>query len=206
MGEISTISFAITTGCNRRCPDCCAGVGRGATWVAAEDYLLTWPSVFRGVEIVNIYGGEPMTHPRFGWIAAHMREWFPGSRMVLSTNGGLWQAHEQSIRLFDEVVVSHYGEWTYQGCPDNTAAIGWMKGWFGTRITVSKAVHLQRTVGKSKPCAAAHTGALEFRQGILYPCCTGSGADTPSGIVPDKHWREKILLCQPQCSGCPFAT
>lgn len=203
---ITTISFAITTVCNRRCPDCCAGIGRVASWSADERYFERWAPLFRGVEIINIYGGEPTNNPRFAAISGRLREWFPGSVLWLSTNGDLWDRHADAIDLYDFVVASHYGSWTYPGCPDNTAEVLALAEWFKGRVKLDKAVHRRIDLEKSKPCSALHSGALEFRKGVLHPCCTGSGTLAHNGIVPDADWREKILAVIPDCTGCPFAT
>jgi len=205
-GAITTINFAITTACNRRCPDCCAGVGRVQTWSATREYLDRWAPLFRGVEVINVYGGEPTCHPFFDRITERLMVEFPDSRVILSTNGDRWSEHVAVIDRYEHIVVSHYGEWTYEGCPDNTVEVQGLARCFGSRVKVEKMVHRKPDLSKSGPCSALHTGALEFRAGVLYPCCTGSGTLNPTGIVPGEDWREKILESVPDCAGCPFAT
>ena len=201
-----TISFAVTTGCNRRCPDCCAGIGRVAQWWANQAYMARWAPVFRGVDVVNIYGGEPMCHPRFDALTAALPTWFSESRLWLSTNGDLWERHAAAVAAYERVIVSHYGEWTFSGCPANSAAVDGLRGWVGERLVVSRVLHEVPVAGRSNPCWRLHGEALEFRQGVLYPCCAGSGVPGAVGIVPGADWPERISECRAVCAGCAFAT
>lgn len=63
---IHTVNLDMTTHCNKRCPDCCAGVGinrelRHHPWEYFEQ-AATW---IYGMKRVNLTGGEPTAHPQF---------------------------------------------------------------------------------------------------------------------------------------------
>ena len=161
--------------------------------------------MFHDIKVLNVYGGEPMANPIFDVIISDIRRLLPEAEMWLSTNGDMWRRHSATVIGFDKVIVTHYGDWTFPGCPDNTVVVDELRATLGDRLVVSRAEHMVGSPWRVDPCWREHFETLEFSQGILYPCCTGSGVKGARGIPPGLDWREKIREVRAVCGGCPFA-
>ena len=78
----------ITTRCNRRCVDCCAGIGinrvlQHHSW----SYFQRAAKHFYGIDRVNLTGGEPTAHPQFEEYVPGFKALFGCRLLTLSTNG-----------------------------------------------------------------------------------------------------------------------
>lgn len=85
---LHTVSIEITTHCDLRCPDCCAGVGMHRVlqhhpWAYFERAAV----YLRGVDRVHISGGEPTLHPQFAEFLPKFRELFSCRILTMVSNG-----------------------------------------------------------------------------------------------------------------------
>ena len=206
---VFNVNYTLTTNCNMSCPDCCAGITampktrRGfVTW----DYIVNSSKYLQGLGI-NITGGEASIHPRFEEFVPKLKKLFNTPVLSTWTNGTTLKKKAESFRYFDIIYISHYTKDSFEGSPDNTENIEFIKNYLkDTDLRVDEVTHKQQN-NNSGMCerATVNSGTIEVVYGRVYPCCTSSGLPTKTSIPLNKDWKEKILTIKPPCHECVFA-
>lgn len=203
---IHTVTIDLTTHCNRRCLDCCAGIGINRKlehhpW----SYFEQAAKVFYGIEWLNLTGGEPTSHPDFDPFVGRFRKLFGCRKLSMSTNGYRVREHIDLITSeLDSVDFSDYG--------DNREALLLLRqrdipvrvydaGLLGINFT-------PRTKRGTGSCfrACAESGTVAYADGKLHGCCVAPGISSAIAIEPAANWRETIEQAPLPCSQCWFAT
>lgn len=86
--NITCVQLDITTHCDRRCPDCCCGIGinrklQHHPW----EYFERVAPYLREIDRVDLFGGEPTVHPKFRQFVPRFKELF-GCRLLTMTTDG----------------------------------------------------------------------------------------------------------------------
>ncbi len=205
MREITCIAMDITTHCDRRCPDCCCGIGISRKLQHhGEEYFMNAAWWFRDIPRLHITGGEPTLHPEFRELIPMLREFFNPERMTLQTNGFRLEQFQKTIKEnFDTVFYTEYGD-----KPSTTQTL--------TQLGVPYSVYeaggpsapnfTPRTRrGSGKPCERGFSDTVAYCDGKLYPCCVGPGVEGAVGIEPTENWKEEILKVPLPCENCFFS-
>ena len=124
--EITTVSVAVTTHCNMKCPDCCCGIPmREPSKREFYDwaYFEKAASVFYGMHRIHLAGGEPTLHPQFSEFAPKFRELFGCEKLTIETNGWGFKRFPETFKVFDVIYASHYTENTFKDSPDHASTV-----------------------------------------------------------------------------------
>lgn len=207
--DIKSISYALTTHCNMRCPDCCAGITamemkhkKFYDW----EYLALSAKYFKGIDRVSFTGGEPSVHPKFSEWAGKFKELFGCRILSIWTNGTMFRKKTEAWAHFDEIHISNYTKESFEGSPDNTADIEFIKSVYPKKyISAAKVVHEPLTKRGTKMCFRGLSDTVEFVDGFIYPCCAGSGLETKVRLPLCDNWKTEILKLHPPCGECLFA-
>lgn len=202
---IHTVNLDMTTHCDRRCPDCCAGIGINRTlqhhpW----EYFVEASRVLYGIDRVNLTGGEPTAHPRFGQFVSHFRDLFGCTLLTLSTNGYRVREYVCLIETeFDYVHYSTYG--------DNLGPLQLLRD-AGIKVSVfdggeqaSNFVKLDKRGTGDCFRASRRSGTIAYADGMLFGCCVAPGIDQGAGTRPHMDWREWIERAPLPCDQCLFS-
>ncbi len=201
---IHTATIDLTTHCNRRCPNCCAGTGINRVLEHHDwAYFERAAKVLYGIERVNLTGGEPTAHPQFAEFVPRFRELFGCKKLTMSTNGYRVAEHMQLIiRTFDWIDFSLYG--------DNHYALSLLQI-HGMTVNVYDGGllginHTPRVTRGTGSCfrACATSGTVAYADGKLYGCCVAPGI-TGAPTVSRLYWRETIEQAPLPCADCWFA-
>ncbi len=201
---IHTVTIDLTTHCNRRCPNCCAGIGINRvlehhSW----EYFERAAAVLYGVERVNLTGGEPTMHPCFLPYVEGFRKLFGCKKLTMSTNGYLVAQHIDVItREIDWVDFSLYG--------DNHYALSLLQihgitvnVYDGGLLGINHTPRVNRGTGSCfRACATS--GTVAYADGKLYGCCVAPGI-TGAVAVERETWRAVIETAPLPCADCWFA-
>ena len=210
MRLIDTISYSFTTHCNMKCPDCCAGITamlksnkRFFDW----DYLENSARYFYGIRRINLTGGEPSIHPKFEEFVPKMKQLFNCEVLSVWTNGTMFQKKPEVWAYFDEIHVTNYTAETFDGSPDNTKEIEFIRSLYPDKKIYSTGVvkHIPSDTRGTKMCFRGYSETVEFVDGYIYPCCAASGLKTKTRIPLCDNWKEEILKIHPPCHECLFA-
>ena len=130
MRVITAVNLSITTQCNMKCPDCCAGITqmpkhnrRFYDW----KYMETAAFIFKGIHNINITGGEPSIHPEFERWSPKLKSLFQCQVLSIWTNATMARKKKEAFRNYDVIHISHYTADAYEGCPDNTDDIAFIR-------------------------------------------------------------------------------
>lgn len=204
MREITCISVDLTTHCDRRCKNCCCGIGinrklRHHQWGYFEKLA---PFIY-GIERVNLTGGEPTLHPRFADYVPRFKELFGCQRLTLSTDGYRVARYAEIIEKYiDEVHFSDYGT--------RPQALGTLErgsvlySIFPAGQSASNFVSREQR-GSGKPCQRGFSETIAYADGLFYSCCVGPGLPLATGLEPCMDWREKIQDIDLGCKECFFS-
>ncbi len=134
---IDTISYSLTTHCNMRCPDCCAGItamDKKDKKFHSWDYVVNSAKYFKGIRRINLTGGEPSIHPDFENWAPKLKELFGCDVLSVWTNGTMFYKKTEAFKYFDEIHITNYTAETFEGSPDNTGAIEFIMDYLSDQI------------------------------------------------------------------------
>lgn len=207
--EINSINYTLTTHCNMRCPDCCAGITsmpKKNKSFYDWDYILNSAKFFNGINRINLTGGEPSIHPKFSEWIPKFKDLFNINVLSVWTNGTMFYKLPDVWKHFDEIHITNYTKDTFNGSPDNTDAIEFIKSLYPEKkITHYKAVHEPLTKRGSKMCFRGRSDTIEFVDGYVYPCSSSSGLPTKIRVKLSENWKEEVLKLSPPCWECLFA-
>lgn len=197
----------MTTHCNKRCPDCCTGIGinrtlRHHTWEYFEE-AARW---LRPINRINLTGGEPTTHPKFAEFVPRFRELFGCSILTMNTNGYRVAEHIETI-------VSNFSWVDFSDYQDRYDALALLRargvtvGTYDAGPNGSNFVpRIRRTVA-GKPCSRACfiSDGCAYAEGKFFGCCVGPGIPTATAMEPCPEWKTLLPAVPLPCGGCWFA-
>ena len=202
---IHTVNLDLTTHCNRRCPECCAGVGINRTLQHHDwPYFERAANFLHGVERINLTGGEPTAHPQFEEFVPHFRELFGCKLLTMSTNGYRVVRYIATIaRNIDYVHLSDYGDGA--AALEALEAVG-VKTWIFDAGKDSLNF-IKRDQRGSQSCFrdCQKSGTVAYADGKLYGCCVAPGIETAQGHAPAANWRTWVETLPLPCGDCLFA-
>lgn len=203
----------LTTHCDRRCPDCCAGIGINRVlqhhpW----GYFVEAARFLKGIYRVNLTGGEPTTHPRFREFAPRFKRLFECEVLTMSTDCLGLKAYAATIAVcFDGLDVSLYDSRS----DDSAAALATVDqfrkfaGLAPMPVNVYDArvsAHVSRDRrGSGDLCFRGESDTVAYADGKLYGCCVAPGIQGSEGIDLTADWRERILEARLPCRECWFS-
>jgi hypothetical protein len=199
---IHTVSLDLTTHCNKRCPDCCCGIGinrrlQHHPWEYFEE-AARW---LRGINRIHVTGGEPTAHPKFAEFIPKFRELFQCQVLTMNTNG-------YRVLQHIEVIVSNFDWVNCSDYEDQREAIATLQQRMKVEVKqegVNGALFFSRAkVGSGRPCSRAcwiSSGAA-YADGKLWGCCVAPGLTDAIGITPTEDWKQTILCAPLPCSTC----
>lgn len=202
--KITCVSMDLTTHCDRRCPDCSAGIGINRVlqhhpWA----YFERVAPFIQGIERVNLTGGEPTIHPHFAEYVARFKELFACNRLTLSTDGKGVVRYADIIREhIDEV---HFSD--YQSKPEALVRLAAMPLALSVYQAGAAAENFTRRSdrGSGKPCFRGESDTVAYADGKFFPCCVSPGLDGTKGVEPSPYWREEVLRVDMGCGVCMFS-
>lgn len=207
--EITSINYTLTTHCNMKCPDCCAGITamkKHDRTFYDFDYILNSAKYFKGINRINLTGGEPSIHPKFGEWIPKFKELFECNVLSVWTNGTMFRKLPDVWQYFDEIHISNYTEDSFKGSPNNTHDIEYIKALYpNKKINSTEVVHTPLSNRGTKMCFRGYSDTIEFVDGFVYPCSSSSGLPTKVRLPLTKTWKENIVTLNPPCHECLFA-
>ncbi len=211
--RITNINFTLTTFCSMQCPDCCCNI---TAMKNAEKRFFNWEYLenaaryFYGMERIHLTGGEPTLHPKFIEWAPLFKELFGCEKLTIETNGFAFKRAPWAFMHFDEIYCSHYTAGSFEGSPDNTEEIEYLRTYLGensARMIVGEIKHLSRDIRGKNMCSRGWSETVGYSNGKVYPCCVASGIPARDvGIPLTVNWRKEILDVAHPCDICFFAT
>lgn len=220
--SIISINFCLTSRCNRRCPDCCVGVGLSVHGSKQEGRDQTWEEIERAGKLIGkiwritISGGEASFHEQFAEFAPRLRSAFDCETMWIETNAYGFRRTPEAFLHFDRIIVTRYGPEARAygeretGGP-NDADIRFMESFLADRGLRERLIsgdfsHWPRKYrGPANSCDRGGGGAIAYWDGLIYPCCTAQGMKGAVGIPLTENWREEIMQVEMPCANCAFA-
>jgi MoaA/NifB/PqqE/SkfB family radical SAM enzyme len=196
----------LTTHCDRRCPDCCCGIGinrklQHHPW----EYFEAVAPFIRGIERVNLTGGEPTIHPKFAEFVPRFKELFGCARLTMGTDG-------YGVVRHAKVINDHVDEVHFSNYHTKVTAAAWqsLKSSTGRLLTFDAgrdaSAFISREIrGGGNPCSRGFSETVAYADGKFWPCCVSPGLDGTEGIEPCHDWREKILAVDMGCKQCMFS-
>lgn len=201
---ITCVLLEMTTHCDQRCPNCCAGVGinrflQHHSW----EYFERAAAVLYGIERIHLTGGEPTIHPDFAEFVPRFKELFGCQRLTIQTDGYRVLKHAAVISsCIDEVFYSDY---------HNRPTVARTLVTLGPKLSVydagrGAANHAPRSRrGSGQPCERAFGECVLYADGKLYGCCVAAGVDGAVGIEPGPGWKVEVRAAALPCHNCWFS-
>ena len=208
---INGIHLAVTTACDRNCPDCCFGSGQRP----AVHY--SWPGYFEqaakhlyGIERIRLTGGEPTPHPDFAQIVEHCKEMFGCKALEIETNGFLARHYERVMARFDMIFLSLYGaegkNGKGTGPGDNRPVVEWLTQNYPTSVFDATQGFTPRSLrGSGGLCYRGELDIAAYDDGKLYGCCVGPGIPNAPSVPLTPDWREKLDSLPLPCRDCWYS-
>ena len=198
---VKAVNLEITTHCNRRCENCCSGIGRRPARHHNWKYFVDSARWLYGIPEVNVTGGEPTMHPDFGGFSIMFRRLFGCRHLRLQTNGYGVTGHLGIIqRNYDEVAFTDYHD-----APD-AAELARDLHWSVFDAGENAGAHLPlAAVGGGQPCYRAfeRSGRIAYADGRIFGCCVAPGIPDAMSVSPSPEWRDLVL--PPPCERCCFS-
>lgn len=208
---ITCVALDLTTNCDRRCPECCAGVGINRTLQHHDwAYFERAAKVIYGVERLHVGGGEPTFHPQFAEFVPRFRQLFGCKTISMVTDGwGVLKYQDIIAHYIDEVHFTRYGN-----RPDAEALLHELEasGWLSTLLIFDAGPQMSNftpraQIGGGKPCHRAWwlSGQVAYADGRIYGCCVAPG------IEGAKFYQQEALIGivdrapDPPCERCWFS-
>lgn len=193
----------LTTHCDRRCPDCCCGIGinrvlRHHPW----EYFEAVAPFIRGIERVNLTGGEPTLHPQFSQFVPRFKQLFGCKWLTMSTDGYGVKRHWETISAHVDSI--HFSDYHRSGKRGDVEALNVPMLVFDAGPDSAGFVPRSRR-GSGNPCARGFSETVAYADGKFWPCCVSPGLDGTDGIEPCEDWRAKVLEIDMGCKQCMFS-
>ncbi len=208
---ITCVALDVSTQCDRRCPECCAGVGINRVLQHHDwEYFERAAQVIYGVERVHLSGGEPTFHPRFAEFVPKFKDLFGCKQLSMVTDGwGILDNIYPITMQIDEIHFTRYGnrqreERVLQALSD--------AGLFKLLIFDAGPNMANFTpraqIGGGKPCHRTWwlSGQVAYADGKLWGCCVAPGIEARSpGVQMVQLGGGQHLVPQPPCEKCWFS-
>jgi hypothetical protein len=207
---ITAVALDITTICNLRCPECVCAVSDRKPIHYPWAYFEALAPFLRGIERIDITGGEPTCHPHFAEFAYTFRELFGCKLLTLETNGFRALENIEAMGQFDLIRLSRYG--------GNDDVINWILAEFPSYVQngstcgeihfegADELGHIPRSRrGSGSPCNLGRCEFVACSDGRLFPCRVGPGISGAESMALCEGWREKILDVPLPCGDCCFS-
>jgi len=172
------------------------------------EYMMIAAKYFYGIRRINLTGGEPTIHPKFSEWSPMLKELFGCKVLSVWTNGTMFRKKKEAFKHFDEIHITNYTATTFDGSPDNTEEIAFIKDYlkdYPVKISHYPAVHTPLERRGSKMCFRGRSETVEFVDGCVYPCSSSSGLPTQIKVPVSATWKEDVLKLYPPCNECLFA-
>jgi len=205
---ITNVNLDLTTNCDRRCPNCCAGVGinrklQHHPW----EYFEVAADALRGIERVNLTGGEPTLHPKFAEFVPKFKALFGCKTLAMTTDGWGVAKHFDIISAnFDEIDFSYYHT--------NPGALALIRhqmqhiklNVFDAGLDAAGFTPRDK-IGGGGACGRAYwrSGTVAYADGRIFGCCVAPGIDGAVGIDPLPGWDMAIPHTPLPCDRCWFS-
>lgn len=167
------------------------------------EYFVALAPYIRGIERVNLTGGEPTLHPQFAEFVPKFRDLFQCSRLTLSTDGFRVLRYRDIIeKHFDEVHLSDYGTRPAElaHLRERVALLSIYPAGEDAQNFTDRARR-----GSGAPCERGFSETVAFADGMFWPCCVSPGLEGTRGLVPCLDWRERVQEIDLGCSNCFFS-
>jgi len=211
--QIRCVTIDLTTHCDRRCPECCLGIGINRVlqhhpW----EYFVNAAKFLHGIHRVNLTGGEPTSHPQFRNFVPRFKELFGCELLTMSTDCLGLKAHATVIALhIDALDISLYDSRS----DDYAVSLDWIHVFRGLTglplmpVNIFDArlhLHISRDRrGSGAMCFRGESDTVSYADGKLYGCCVAPGVDGAQGIELTADWRERIAEAPLPCRDCWFS-
>lgn len=209
MRIIENINYVITTDCNRMCPDCCCNIPNKQLYNISWEEILETSKFFKGINRINLTGGEPSLHPEFSNFVPKLKNIFECEFLTIETNGYGFKKFPETFKYFDWIQATSYDENSYKESYDNSDDINFIKSYLSnskTKVVVGKVIHsLRQGIGNGKICDRGLSETVSYEKGFLYPCCVSSGIENSKNIKLTNNWRKEILTVPLPCDRCWFS-
>ncbi len=200
---IKGVSLDVTSHCDRRCPECCCGIGinrklQHHTW----EYFETAAKVLRGIPRVSLCGGEPTFHPQFAEFVPRFKELFGCQTLGMVTDGwGVVKHFDVISRHIDEIDFSYY-----HTNPGALAMIKHQMPHIALRVYdagLDAADFTPRSQrGPGGPCHRAWwlSGQIAYADGKIFGCCVAPGIEGAESVLPIAG--QSFDVPNPPCADC----
>ncbi len=149
----------------------------------------------QGMDRVDIFGGEPTTHPQFREFVPRFKELFGCKNLTMTTNGFKVKQYADLLHHFDFIQATPYGE-------QNAKAIVFLTG-SGRDVRFFPGDFIARDrIGGGEPCGRGQQETVAYADGQFWPCTPGPGVPNAVGIPPTEDWKERILETPMPCKTC----
>ncbi len=190
---IHTVCLEMTTHCNKRCPDCCAGVGinrklQHHPW----EYFEHAAAYLRGIHRIHLTGGEPTMHPKFAEFVPRFRELFACEVLTMVTNG-------HKVAQYEDLIVENFDYINFSDYEDRREALASIS----KRMRVDTkhegpdgALFFPRAAsGEGKPCTRECRQSLgcAYADGKFWGCSVAPGLPDAIPMEPVMNWRTALL-------------
>lgn len=200
---ITNVNLDLTTNCDRRCPSCCAGIGLGrALQHHSWEYFESAAKILHGVERLNLTGGEPTFHPKFGEFVPKFKALFGCKTLAMTTDGwGVCKHFDVISATFDEIDFSYYRT--------NPGALAMIKHQMPhIKLSVFDAGHdaanftPRDKIGPGAPCERAwwRSKTIAYADGRIFGCCVAPGIEGAASVLPIAG--ERFDVPNPPCEKC----
>ena len=208
--HINLVNLALTSRCNRRCPECSYGMHiLHEAWDISWDELVFAARTLGNVGRINLTGGEPTMHPCFAEWSPKFKQLFAENQVSIETNGFGFKRFPEAFLHLDMIAPTLYRNGP--SGPSNEEDIRFLEKYRDENkpelpIQSYEPVHVPRTLRREgRDCFRAGSGAIALFNNHLYPCCTGQGIEGAASIALTTNWREEIMRCTLACQNCFFA-
>jgi organic radical activating enzyme len=204
------VGLEITHKCNRMCDLCDHRIATSKyKYMTKEDYLMIADCLKNSrIHAIRLIGGEPLVHPDIHWFIARVKEDFPESDMIMTTNGDLLdKLSEKELLSFSEIAISLY--------PDNVETMKKFKIYPNVRLRNSSSMwDPDRNPDFDDKKAKKYHGICMVKEPriigrLMYGCCISEGIERTfdTGNVHKEispNWLEdyKILPTYQACRHC----
>lgn len=206
MQLIHTVNLEFTTHCNKRCPDCCVGIGinrvmQHHTW----EYFEQAAKWLYGIERVHLTGGEPTSHPKFSEYVPRIRELFGCKTLSMVTNG-------YRVPKYEDLIVECFDFINFSDYEDQRPALESIRKRMPVNVNhegINGALFFPRAAsGGGNPCTRASwfSNGCAYADGKFWACCVAQGINEGVGIEPQEGWQQLLMTASLPCKTCFFST
>jgi len=210
MRRIDCIHLALTTACDRNCPECCCAIGKRPAVHFSWEYFEDAARFLCGIDRIRVTGGEPTCHPQFSEFIPKFKALFGCRILQMDTNCFRIRENAAVLHHFDELMLTQYGAEGINGTGpgDNSAEIQWTRQnyhgtiWLNDLSKIGFVPEILR--GGGGICYRGKNEIAAYSGGRLYGCCVGPGLPMAASIPLTADWRTQPEIPVP-CRECRFS-